>query len=262
MFFHFPQIFRDSPKSLFGSPVPCPTNSIIGTMSISITGTLINAAAVLLGGGIGLLLKGKIPEKLAENIARAIGLCVCIIGIDGAVKGNLMLLVVSLALGAVTGELLHIEEGLNKLGLWMQNTWSRKEANSTFAEGFVIAVLLFCVGPMAVLGSIESGLGNDCNIIFTKSVLDGVSAMVLASTLGLGVLLSAGVILLYQGSIEIFAGSVQNVLTDALIVQISAAGGVMILGIGLNMTLNAKIRVANLLPGLLFAVGYYSLFLA
>lgn len=242
--------------------VPCPTDCIIGTMSISITGTLINAAAVLLGGSIGLLLKGKIPEKFAENIARAIGLCVCIIGIASAIKGDLMLLVVSLALGTLTGELLHVEEGLNNLGLWMQNTWSRKETNSTFAEGFVASTLLFCVGAMAVVGSIESGLGNGRDLIFAKSVLDGVSAMVLASTLGLGVLFSAGVILLYQGSIEVFAGSLQDVLTDALIVQISAAGGVMIFGIGLNMALNAKMRVANLLPGLLFAAAYYGLFIA
>jgi uncharacterized membrane protein YqgA involved in biofilm formation len=235
---------------------------IIQAMSINITGTLINAAAVLLGGGIGLLLKGRIPKKFAEHIARSIGLCVCIIGIAGAIKGDFMLLAVSLALGTLTGELLYIEEGLNKLGLWMQNRWSRNEAHSTFAEGFVVSTLLFCVGAMAVVGSLESGLGQGRDLIFAKSVLDGVSSMVLASTLGLGVLLSAGVILLYQGSIEAFAGSLQNVLTPPLIVQISAAGGVMILGIGLNMTLNAKIRVANLLPGLLFAAGYYNLFIA
>ena len=231
-------------------------------MSICILGTFINAAAVLLGGGIGLLLKGRIPGKFAENIARAIGLCVCVIGITGAIKGDMMLLVVSLALGALTGELLRIEDGLNQLGLWMQRALSRKEGNSTFAEGFVAATLLFCVGAMAILGSIESGLGHDRSIIYTKSILDGVSAMVLASSLGLGVLFSAGAILLYQGSIEIFAGSMQAILTEALVTQISATGGVMIFAIGLNMALNAKIKVANLLPGLLFAAGYFSIFLS
>ena len=239
-----------------------PWHGIIQVMSICIIGTLINAAAVVGGGTIGLLFKGKIPAKLAENIARAIGLGVCIIGITSAIKGDLMLLVVSLALGTFVGELLHIEDGLNKLGQWMQEKWSRKEEDSTFAEGFVAATLLFCVGAMAVVGSIESGLGNDRSIIYAKSILDGVCAMVLASSLGLGVLFSAGVILLYQGSIELFAGFLQNTLTEPLIVQISAAGGVMILGIGLNMTLNAKIKVANLLPGLLFAAGYYCLFIA
>jgi uncharacterized membrane protein YqgA involved in biofilm formation len=231
-------------------------------MSFFITGTLINVAAVLLGGTFGLLLKGRIPAKFAETIPRAIGLCVCIIGIAGALKGDFMLLVVALALGTLTGELLRIDDSLNNFGLWLQKKLSGEEENSTFAEGFVVATLLFCVGPMAVLGSIESGLGNDRSIIFTKSILDGTSAMIFASYLGPGVLFSAGVILLYQGSIELFAGFLQKILTEALIVQISAAGGVMILAIGLNMALNAKIKAANLLPGLLFAIAYYHLFIA
>ena len=226
-------------------------------MSIYIIGTLVNAAAVLVGGGIGLLLKGRIPKHIPENIARAIGLCVCVIGVAGAIKGDFMLMAVSLALGTLTGELLHIEETLNKWGIGMQKTLSRSEEGSTFAEGFVQATVLFCVGAMAIIGSIESGLGLDRSIIFTKSILDGMTAMVLASSLGLGVLFSAGAIFLYQGTIEIFAGSMQKILTEPLITQISATGGVMIFAIGLNMALNAKIKVANLLPGILFAAGYY-----
>ena len=251
-------------------------------MSISIVGALINAAAVVVGGIVGLLLKGKIPKQFADNIIRAIALCVCVVGISSAIKGDIMLLVVSLALGATIGELLRIEDGLNAFGQWLQNKLSRPEENSTFSEGFVVATLLFCVGAMAVVGSIESGLGNDRSTIFTKSIMDGITAMVLASSLGLGVLFSAVVILFYQGSIEFSAGSLQSVLivptcdvctvcdvcgdslrtkTHPLITQISAAGGVMILGIGFNMVLNAKIKVANLLPGLLVAAGYYYLFL-
>ena len=231
-------------------------------MSISITGALINAAAVLLGGVIGLLLKGRVPEKFAKNIIRAIALCVCIIGIAGAVKGDFMLLVVSLALGTLIGELFRIEDGLNEFGRWLQKNLSGKDENSAFSEGFIAATLLFCVGAMAIVGSIESGLGNNRDIIFTKSILDGVIAMALASTLGLGVLFSAAAVLVYQGGIEFFAGYLQNVLTDALVTQVSAVGGVMILGIGLNTLLNAKIRVANLLPGFLVAAGYYYLFIA
>lgn len=230
-------------------------------MEISIIGTLINVAAVLIGGGVGLLLKGGIPKNISESIIRAIGLCVCIIGISGAIKGDAMLLVVSLAFGSVTGELLRIEDGLNRLGEMLQKKLVRKGDNSDFAEGFVTATLLFCVGAMAILGSIESGLNGDRNTIMTKSILDGVSAMVLASTFGFGVLFSAAVILVYQGSIELFAGYLQNVLTEELTAQISATGSVMILGIGLNMVLAAKIKVANLLPGLVFAAGYYYLFL-
>jgi uncharacterized membrane protein YqgA involved in biofilm formation len=228
-------------------------------MPLFIVGTLVNAVAVLCGGTIGLLFRGKIPAHFVESIHRALGLCACVIGISIAIKGDFLLMVVSLALGTLTGELIRIDDRLNNFGQWMQKKLSRKEANSTFAEGFVFSTLLFCVGAMAIVGSIESGLGNDRSIIFTKSVMDGVTSIVLASSMGLGVLFSAGAILLYQGSIELFAGYLQNVLAAPLISQISAVGGVMVVGIGLNMAVNTKIKVANLLPSLLFAVGCYYL---
>ncbi|MCL2709608.1 MAG: DUF554 domain-containing protein [Planctomycetaceae bacterium] len=231
-------------------------------MSISIIGALINATAIIVGSIIGLLLKGRIPGNFAENIIRAIGLCSCIIGIATAIQGDLILVIVSIVLGTAIGELLHIDGGLNKLGQWLQKKLSRKEEKSSFAEGFVTATLLFCVGAMAIVGSIESGLGNSRNTIFIKSILDGVTSMMLASSFGLGVLFSAISVLFYQGSIESFAGSLQGVLTDALVDQISAVGGVMILGIGFNLALNTKIKIANLLPGFVVAVGYYYLFLA
>jgi len=224
-------------------------------------GTLVNAAAVLLGGGIGLLLKGRISKNKTDNIIRAIGLCVCVIGISNAIKGDYMLLVASLALGAFFGDLLNIDERLNKIGGWLQNKLSRGNKKSHFSEGFIAATLLFCVGAMSIIGSIDSGLRNDRSIIFTKSILDAVSALVFASAFGFGVLFSVVIILLYQGGIELFACNLQGVLTDGLVTQISAVGGIMILGIGLNMVMNIKIKIANLLPGFLFAVGYYYLFL-
>ena len=230
-------------------------------MSISIIGALINAAAIIVGSIIGLLLKGRIPGNFADNIIRVIGLCSCVIGVGIAINGDPMLLVVSLVLGVFFGELFRIDDSLNNLGLWMQKKLSRKEEKSTFAEGFVTATLLFCVGAMAVIGSIESGLGNDRSIIFTKSILDGITSMVLASTLGLGVLFAAVPVLIYQGGIESFAGALQSVLTEPLVAQISAVGGVMILGIGFNLVMNTKIKIANLLPGFLVAVGYYYLFM-
>ena len=227
-------------------------------------GTLVNAGAVLIGGGIGLLFRGRIPKKISEGIVQALGLCVCVIGVSGAMKGDFLLLVTSLALGTLTGILLRIDDGLNRLGGFMQKKLSRPdgEGTSTFAEGFVAASLLFCVGAMSVIGSIESGLGQGRGIIFTKSILDGVSAMVFASTLGWGVLFSVLVILVYQGGIELFAGVLQPVLTEGLITQISAAGSVMILGLGLNMVSSTKIKAANMLPGLLFAAGYYLIILS
>jgi len=215
----------------------------------------------LVGGGVGLFLKGRLSEKITATTTRAIGLCVCIIGISSAINGDIMLLVVSLMLGALTGELIDIDAKLNALGLFLQKKLTKEEKKSPFAEGFVTATLLFCVGAMAVVGSIEAGLQNDYNVIITKSIIDAVAAMVFASYLGFGVLFSAFSVFVYQGIIEFFAGFLQNILTDGLVAQISAVGGLMILGLGLNMAVGAKIKIANLLPGLVFAAGYYFLVL-
>lgn len=219
------------------------------------TGAIINAIAILVGGGIGLLLKGRVNEKIARSVIRAIGLCVCIIGISGALGGDIMLMVTSIALGVLAGEILKIDARLNALGAFLQKKFSKGE--STFAEGFVSSTLLFCVGAMAIVGSLDSGLSDDQTIITTKSLIDGVVAIALASTFGFGVLFSAVAVFLYQGSIEFFAGRLQGVFSEELILQLTAVGGLMILGIGANMVLEAKLKVANMLPGFLFAVGYY-----
>jgi uncharacterized membrane protein YqgA involved in biofilm formation len=224
-------------------------------------GTLVNVAAVLAGGGAGLLLKGRLSSRVTENLLRVMGLCVCVIGLSSAGGGDTLLLVVSLASGAVIGETVDIDGGLNRFGLRIQEKMSGGES-SRIAEGFVTASLLFCVGAMSIVGSIDSGLRGDHSVIFTKSVIDGVTAMVFASALGAGVLLSGLSILIYQGAIVLCASGLQGVLSDGLITQISAVGGVMILALGLNMALEAKIKAANLLPAFLTAAGYYFLFMA
>ena len=224
-------------------------------------GALINAGAVLVGGGAGLLFKGKIPQKFSENIFKVIGLCVCVLGVMGAIEGDAILLIASLTLGFVLGELARIDGGINKFGGWLQKKLSKDEEDSKFAEGFVTASLLFCAGAMAIVGSIESGLSGDRTVILTKSLIDGISALILASTFGFGVLFSAAVVLIYQGGIELVAHYAQAFFPDGLVTQLSAVGGVMIIAIGLNMALNAKIKIANLLPGLLVAAGHYFLFL-
>ena len=227
---------------------------------ITITGALINAAFILAGGSVGLVLKGRLSDRFSKSIMRVLGLCVCVIGIKGGLHGDVLLMIISLALGALTGELIDIDGKLNKFGLFVQSKFNKSNKNSTFAQGLVTATLLFCVGAMSVVGSIDSGLRGNQSIIISKSIIDAVAAMTLASTFGLGVLFSAFTVFVYQGAIEVFAGQLQNVFTDGLITQISAVGGVMILGIGFNMVADAKVKVANLLPGLLFAAGYYYLF--
>ena len=231
-------------------------------MKIRITGALINALAILAGGGIGLLLRGRITDRYSQGLLRVLGLCVCIIGITSAIGGDIMLLVVALALGTFCGEFLGMDSGLNRLGLWVQGKLRQDGEGSTFAQGFVTTSLLFCVGAMAIVGSIDSGLRDDQSIIITKSIIDAVAAMMFASSLGVGVLFSALAVFVYQGAIELFAGFFQDVFTDTLITQISAAGGVMILGLGANMALDMqnKIKIVNLLPGLVFAVAYYYIF--
>ncbi|MDR1604348.1 MAG: DUF554 domain-containing protein [Gracilibacteraceae bacterium] len=224
-------------------------------------GTLTNAVAVLIGGGVGLLLQSRLSSRVTENLLRVMGLCVCVIGLASAIRGDTLLLVASLATGVIIGEMADIDGGLNHFGRWLQSRISRGEG-STLAEGFVTATLLFCVGAMAIVGSIDSGLRGDHTIIFTKSVIDGVTAMIFASALGPGVLLSAASILIYQGAIVLCASALQSVFSAELITQISAVGGVMILALGLNMTLEAKIKAANLLPAFFTAAGYYFLVLA
>jgi len=230
--------------------------------TIRITGAVINAIAILIGGGLGLLLMGKISESLAKGMTRAIGLCVCIIGISSALQGDIILMAVSIVIGAFLGELLALDEGINRFGRWVQSKFNRGGTGNSFAEGFVTTTLLFCVGAMAVVGSIDSGLRDDQSVIFTKSVLDGVFSLILASTMGVGVLFSAFPVLIYQGSIEFFAGFLQDVFTDTLVAQIAGVGGLMIFGIGTNTALDTKIKIANLLPGFLIALVYYFLFLA
>ena len=231
--------------------------------TIGITGSLINALAILVGGGVGLLLRGRISKDFSRNLMRILGLCTIIIGIAGALAGYdyIIPLVIILALGTFVGEILRIDHRLNKFGQFLQSKFSKDEESSTFAQGYVEATLLFCVGALAILGPLESGLRNDQSIIYTKSIIDAVATMMLASYLGVGVLLSAFSVLLYQGLIEFFSGFLYGVFTPELITIISATGGIMVLGIGLNMVLDSKIKVANFLPGFLFAVGYYYIFL-
>jgi uncharacterized membrane protein YqgA involved in biofilm formation len=223
-------------------------------------GTIVNAAAVLAGGVMGLLLKGRLTDRLTDSLVKALGLCVCIIGISGAVKGDIMMLVVSMAAGTLLGEIINIDGALNRFGGWVQKKLSRGNSESSIAEGFTTATLLFCVGAMAIVGSIDSGLKNDHSILLAKSLLDGVSAMIFASALGAGVLLSGAAVLVYQGSIVLLAGSLRSFMSEAFITQLSAVGSMMILGIGLNLVLGTKIKAANMLPALLIAAGYYLLF--
>lgn len=215
-------------------------------------GTIVNAAAIVAGGIVGLLLKKGLPERMSAAIMGGVGLAVVYIGVSGALEGqNTLVAVLSIVIGAALGSWLDIDRGLNWLGDRAQATFARNgSGDNRFAEGFVSASLLFCVGAMAVVGSLQSGLSGDHGTLFAKSLLDGISSMVFASTLGAGVLLSAVAVFVYQGAITLLAQVVAPVLSDAIVAEMTCVGSLLIIGIGLNMLGVTKLKLANYLPAI------------
>lgn len=211
-------------------------------------GTLVNAAAIIAGALLGVLLRRGLSEKIKDALMSGMGLCVVLIGFRGALQtGSEMLVIFSVVLGGVLGAALGIEDRLDRFGKRLQARLSA-DPESSVGKGFVTASLIFCVGAMAIVGSMDSGLRGDHATLFAKSVLDGVMSVVLASTLGIGVMLSAAAVLAYQGSIALLAQVISPLLTERVITEMSAVGGLLIVGIGLNMLRKRHIPVGDLLP--------------
>lgn len=210
-------------------------------------GTIVNTAAILAGGGIGLLLKKGFNEKLSDAIMTGLALVCLYIGIEGALKGaNALITTLSIVIGGVVGTLLDLDGGINKLAHKLEGKLVKGDkSDGRFGEGFVTATLLFCVGAMAVVGALNSGLSGDHSLLFTKSLLDGVSAIVFASAFGVGVLLSAACVLVYQGAITLLASLVAPLLPAATIAEMTCIGSLLIIAIGLNMLKVTKIKVMN-----------------
>lgn len=227
-------------------------------------GTIVNALAIVVCTLVGMALKGGIPEKYRTILVQALGLSVVYIGATSAI-GNLLaenahplLYILSLVIGAFFGELVDIEGKLQQFGDFMEK--KSKNSNSNISQGFVTASLIYCVGSMAILGAIESGIHGDHSILYAKSLLDGVMSLVLASTLGIGVMLSAVSVLLYQGTITLFASSLQPYITEDMMREVSIVGGVLISVIGLNLLEITKIKVGNFLPAIFIPVIYMAFF--
>ena len=210
-------------------------------------GVLVNALAVLAGGSVGLLAKKGIPEKITNAIMTAIALCVIYIGVSGMLKGeNTLVLIVSMVLGTAVGTLLDLDGRIERLGSRLERRFQRGGKSTPIAEGFVTASLL-------ILGSFNAGLKQDYELLFTKSLLDGISSCMLSVSLGLGVLFSSVPLFIYQGLLALLAHVIAPLLSDAAIAEITCCGSVMILAIGLNMLHLTKIKTADLLPAVLFA---------
>lgn len=215
-------------------------------------GTYVNVIAVLFGGTIGLLLKKGLPERMADILMNGLGLCTLHLGISGSLKGeNSMILIISMVIGALIGEGLDLENRINHLGEWLETKVKKKDSDKvSIAEGFVTASLLFCVGAMTIVGALQSGLTHNYEMLFNKSILDCVAAVIFASTLGIGVLFSAGFVLVYQGGITLLAQWIEPLLTDTIINEMTCVGSVIIIGLGLNMLGLTKLRVMNYVPAI------------
>lgn len=219
-----------------------------------ILGTAVNSLLIIFGSIIGKFLN-RIPEQMKMTIMYAIGLAVVVLGIQMGFKSeNFLIVILSLAFGTMIGEMLRLEDKLNNLGIWLENKLGPK-AQGSIAQGFVTATLIFVIGAMAILGALDSGIRGDHSVLYTKGILDGITAFILTTTLGIGVIFSAIPVFLYQGLIALFATQIDRIvpaaLMDQFIVEMTATGGIMIIAIGLNVTGLTKIRVANLLPGIL-----------
>ncbi|MDY0039907.1 MAG: DUF554 domain-containing protein [Desulforhabdus sp.] len=214
------------------------------------TGTLINVAAILAGSLLGISLGSRLPQNLRNTVVHGLGLVTSLIGLQMALQTqNVLVLLAAMVCGGLVGELLRISDTIEGLGNFLQSMLSKGHA-SKFSEAFVTASLVFCVGPMAILGSIQDGLSGDYSLLTVKSMLDGFASIAFSASLGWGVSFSAFSILLYQGGITLFAGLFDRILTEPMIIEMTATGGLIIVGIGLKLLNLKEMRLANFLPAL------------
>lgn len=219
-------------------------------------GTLVNMGAVIIGALIGLLLKKGLSEKIADTVMKGLGLCTLYLGIAGALKGeNTLLVILSMVIGTVIGEGLDLETRINQLGRWVEKKFQKREGTKiSIAEGFVTASLLFCVGAMAIVGSLQSGLTGNHEMIFNKSLLDFIASIIFASSLGIGVIFSAAFVLVYQGSIVLLAQWIAPYLTESVINEMTCVGSIIIIGLAFNMLGITKLKVMNYVPAIFLPI--------
>lgn len=221
------------------------------------TGNIVNALGIIMGGLIGLFLKKHIKDSYSESIMSGVGISVVVIGITNTIKSdNILLVVISIVLGTLVGEIIDIETKLNRLGIFIGSKFQNGDSN-TFSKAFVTTTLIYCVGAMAILGALESGLIGKHTTLYTKAILDGITAIIFASTMGIGVIFSSIPVFLYQGTIVLLASILKDVFTEQLIVELSAVGGIMIIAIGLNILQLKKIKIGNMLPALFVPIIYF-----
>lgn len=219
-------------------------------------GTIVNCLAIIGGSLVGILFRNGIPEKYNKTVMQAIGLSVILIGMKSALGCNdLLIIIISLAVGSLIGEWIGIETYLEQLGDFLETRFSK--TSTGFSTGFVTASLMYCVGSMAIVGSLESGLSGNHATLFAKAALDGITSIILSSSLGIGVLFAAVPVLVYQGAITMMAGLLKPLLIPAVVSQMSATGGLLIVALGFNMIRERKLKVGNMLPAIFLPLIYF-----
>lgn len=214
-------------------------------------GTIVNAAAVIVGSSIGLMAHSRLPEKVQTLVFQGIGLVTIMLGVSMALKTeNFLIVILSIVLGSITGQLADIDKLLRKT----TERLSRGKGSDRATQGFMTATLLFCVGSMAILGAIEDGLGQTPTLLYTKSVMDGITSIALAASFGVAVVFSVVPLLIYQGVITLCAVAMTSVMSEAMIAEMTAVGGIMLVGLGINILDIKEIKVTNMLPSLIFAI--------
>ena len=219
-------------------------------------GTFVNTATVLAGGLLGTLFGSRLSERIRETVMTGMSLVVIALGIKMTLEtSNILIVLGSITIGSILGEVLHLQRQLDSVGLWLDAVTSRFSflSRGNFSQGFVTASLVFCVGPMTIMGSIQDGLSGDSSLLLVKSVLDGFAAIAFASVMGMGVTFSAITVLLVQGALTLGSSLFSNVLTQGMVSELTATGGVIMLGIAIHMLDLKKIRLANFLPALAIA---------
>lgn len=222
-------------------------------------GTIVNSLAVIIGGFVGVLFKNIIPDKISEALLKASGLAVIAVGIKLSLVGeNLTLLIMSVIIGTLIGELINIEGKLDNLGAMVEGKMKNKKSNITL--GFVTCTLIYCVGSMSIMGSIQSGLTGNHQILYSKALLDGIMSISMAASMGIGVIFSGISIFIYQGTITLLAQSMQSLLSDVVVAEMTSIGGVLIMAIGLNFLEIKRIKVGNMLPAIFLPIIYFVIF--
>lgn len=226
-----------------------------------LTGVIVDTLAIFVGGTIGLFIHKGISKKIEEAIMKALALSAIYIGITGMLSGeNTIFIILSVVFGVVIGELIHLDDRVNRLAKWLGKKLPQRNNDLTFQEGFTTGTLMMCVGALSIIGPIESGLTGNHTILYTNAVMDGVTSIILASTLGLGVLFSGFVVFGYEAAIAIFAGSLNAFLTTPMINDMNAIGSILILAIGLNILDFTNIKVMNFVPALFVPILFFFLY--